>query len=64
MGVKTPTSDNRMGEPRLAAGIVLKPPVRMEELAADVDPDPAEAEALVALMRHMRREGTEPRAEG
>jgi len=35
----------------------------MQELADDVDHDPEEAEALVALIRHMRREGTEHRAD-
>ena len=60
MTTKTPSSGASAGETRLPAGLVLKPPVKMRELADDVDHDPAEAEALVAVIRHMRREGTEP----
>ncbi len=63
MTTKIPSSDVPAGEARLPAGVVLRPPVEMRELAKDVDHDPAEAEALVALIREMRREGTEPGAD-
>ena len=43
----------------LPAGIVLKPPVDFEEMAEDIEHDPEEAEALVELIRKLRREGAE-----
>jgi len=49
-------------ELRLPEGLVLKPPVRMEDLAP-VDHDPAEAEALIAVIRELRQGRREPSAE-
>ena len=54
-------SDVPAQEARLPAGLVLKPPLSIQDLAANVDHDPAEA--LVALIRQMRREGTTPQIE-
>ncbi len=62
MTVRLPNSSVSSGV-RLPSGVVLKPPVRIEELSIDVDQDPDEAEALVALIRQLRRERVEPAAE-
>jgi hypothetical protein len=51
--IKPPTVEIS-SEPTLPAGVVLKPPVRFDDLAAHIDEDPAEAEALVALVRELR----------
>ena len=41
---------------RLPAGVVLKPPVSMEDLRTDTEYDPEGAEELVALIRALRKE--------
>jgi hypothetical protein len=43
---------------RLPAGLVLKPPVTIEDLKRDTENDPDGAEEFVALIRTLRREGT------
>jgi hypothetical protein len=45
---------------RLPAHVVLKPPVTLEDLKADIEYDPAGAEEFVALIRALRREGSRP----
>jgi len=43
---------------RLPAGVVLKPPVSVEDLKTDIEHDPEGAEEFVALIRALRREGS------
>jgi hypothetical protein len=45
---------------RLPAGVVLKPPVSVEDLKIDTEYDPEGAEELVALIRALRKEGPRP----
>lgn len=45
---------------RLPAGVVLKPPVTLEDLKADTEHDPEGAEEFVALIRALRNEGSRP----
>ena len=45
---------------RLPAGVVLKPPVRMEDLKTDTEYDPEGAGEFVALIRALRKEGSRP----
>ena len=46
--------------PRLPAGVVLKPPVSLEDLKSDTECDPKGAEEFVALIRALRNEGSRP----
>jgi hypothetical protein len=43
---------------RLPAGVVLKPPVSIEDLKTDTEYDPKGAEEFVALIRALRSEGS------
>lgn len=45
---------------RLPAGVVLKPPVSLEDLKTDTEYDPDGAEEFVALVRALRKEGSRP----
>ena len=45
---------------RLPAGIVLKPPVRMEDLKTDMENDLQGAEEFVSLIRAHRKESSRP----
>lgn len=45
---------------RLPAGLVLKPPVSLEELKTDTEYDPEGAEEFVALIRALRKESARP----
>ncbi len=45
---------------RLPAGLVLKPPVSIEDLKTDTEYDPQGAEEFVALIRALRKEGSRP----
>ena len=45
---------------RLPAGLVLKPPVSLEDLKTDTEYDPEGAEELVALIRALRKESSRP----
>ncbi|HXM43649.1 MAG TPA: hypothetical protein VN924_20610 [Bryobacteraceae bacterium] len=45
---------------RLPAGLVLKPPVSLEDLKTDTEPDPEGAEEFVALIRALRKESSRP----
>ncbi len=47
---------------RLPAGIVLKPPVSMEDLQTNTESDPEGAEEFVALIRALRKESSRPAA--
>ena len=45
---------------RFPAGLVLKPPVSLEELKTDTEYDPEGAEEFVALIRALRKESSRP----
>jgi len=45
---------------RLPAGVVLKPPVSLEDLKSDTEYDPEGAEELVTLIRALRTESSRP----
>jgi hypothetical protein len=45
---------------RLPAGLVLKPPVIIEDLKTDTEYDPEGAEEFGALIRALRKEGSRP----
>ena len=45
---------------RLPAGVVLKPPVSLDELKTDTEYDPEGAEEFVALIRALRKENSRP----
>jgi hypothetical protein len=45
---------------RLPAGLILKPPVTIEDLKTDTEYDPEGAEEFVALIRALRKEGSRP----
>jgi hypothetical protein len=48
------------GEARIPAGLMLKPPVRLEELTTNTEHDPDGAEEFVALIRALREERSRP----
>lgn len=54
---KSETGSNQI---RLPAGVVLKPPVSLDELKTDTEYDPEGAEEFVALIRALRKEGSRP----
>jgi hypothetical protein len=43
---------------RLPAGVVLKPPVSLDQLKTDTECDPEGAEEFVALIRALRKQGS------
>ena len=45
---------------RLPAGVVLKPPVTLENLKRDTEYDPEGAEEFVALIWALRKESSRP----
>jgi len=45
---------------RLPSGVVLKPPVTVEDLRTDTEYDPEGAEEFVALIRALREKGSRP----
>jgi hypothetical protein len=47
---------------QVSAGLILKPPVSMEELQTDTEYDPEGAEEFVALIWALRRESSRPAA--
>jgi hypothetical protein len=47
-------------EVRLPPGVILGPPVSLEDLKADTEIDPKGAEEFVALIRALRQEGSRP----
>jgi len=47
---------------RLPSGVVLKPPVTLEDLKADTEYDPEGAEEFVALIQALRNERSRPNA--
>jgi len=49
-------------EVRLPSGVILKPPVTVEDLKTDTEYDPEGAEEFVALIQALRNERSRPNA--
>ena len=47
---------------RLPAGVILKPPLTVEDLVADTEHDPEGAGEFVALIQALRNERSRPNA--
>jgi hypothetical protein len=47
---------------RLPAGVILKPPVTVEDLMTDIEHDPEGAEEFVAMIQALRNERSRPNA--
>ncbi len=58
MPVNTDKTEAGGNSVRLPVGVVLKPPVTLEELKSDTECDPDGAEEFVALIRALREEKT------
>ncbi|MGA7239844.1 MAG: hypothetical protein WBY44_29460 [Bryobacteraceae bacterium] len=58
MQQRTDKTETGRDQVRLPAGLVLKPPVTMEDMKTDTDHDPEGAEEFVALIRASRDEGS------
>ncbi len=54
------TEGTEAGGVQLRPGVVLKPPVTLEDLKADTENDPNGAEEFVALIRALRNERSRP----
>jgi hypothetical protein len=60
MSQRAERTEARGNQLRLPAGVVLKPPVSLEELKTDTEYGPEGAEEFVAFIRALRREGSRP----
>jgi hypothetical protein len=60
MAHRTDKAETAGDQVRLPAGVVLKPPVSLDELKTDTECDPEGAEEFVALIRALRKEGSRP----
>jgi hypothetical protein len=60
MANRTDKAETGGDQVRLPAGVVLKPPVSLDELKTDTEHDPEGAEEFVALIRALRKEGSRP----
>jgi hypothetical protein len=60
MPQRTESAKTGGDEIRLPAGVVLKPPVSMEDLKTYTEHDPEGAEEFVAFIRALRGEGSRP----
>lgn len=58
MSHQTDKAERGGDEIRLPAGVVLKPPVSLDELKTDTEYDPEGAEEFVAFIRALRNEGS------
>ena len=56
MAQRTKKAETGRDQVRLPAGVVLKPPVSLDDLKADTEDDPEGAEQFVALTRALRNE--------
>ena len=55
MANRTDRAETGGDQVRLPAGVVLKPPVSLDELKTDTEYDPEGAEEFVGLIRALRR---------
>jgi hypothetical protein len=60
MPQRTEGTETGQDQLRLPAGVVLKPPVSVEDLTTGTEYDPEGAEEFVALIRALRTEGARP----
>jgi hypothetical protein len=60
MRQRTEETETGGDQVRLPVGLVLKPPVTMDDLVTATEYDPEGAEEFVALIRALRREGSRP----
>jgi len=60
MPQRADNAETRADQVRLPAGLVLKPPVSLEDLRTDTEYDPEGAEEFVALIRALRKESSRP----
>ena len=60
MAHRTDKAETSRDQVRLPSGVVLKPPVSLDELKTDTEYDPEGAEEFVALIRALRKEGSRP----
>lgn len=60
MANRTDKAETNVGQVRFPAGVILKPPVSLDELKTDTEYDPEGAEEFVALIRALRKEGSRP----
>ena len=60
MPQRTYNAETGADQVRLPAGLVLKPPVTLEDLRTDTEYDPEGAEEFVALIRALREESSRP----
>ena len=60
MANRTDKAETGGDQVRLPAGVVLKPPVSLDDLKTDTEYDPEGAEEFVALIRALRKEGSRP----
>ena len=60
MPQRTKGADSGEDQVRLPAGVVLKPPVSVEDLKTDTEFDPEGAEEFVALIQALRKNGSRP----
>lgn len=56
MANRTDKAETGGDQVRLPAGVVLKPPVSLDELKTDTEYDPEGADEFVALIRALRRQ--------
>jgi hypothetical protein len=57
---KTQQEHTEDGQLRSPVGVVLRPPVSIENLKTDTENDPEGAEEFVALIRDLRSAGSRP----
>ncbi len=58
MANRTDNAETGGHQVRLPAGVILKPPVSLDEVKTDTEHDPEGAEEFVALIRALRKEGS------
>lgn len=56
MADRNDKNETGRNQARLPAGVVLRPPVSLDDLKADTEYDPQDAEEFVALIRALRNE--------
>jgi len=60
MPQRADNAETEVDQVRLPAGLILKPPVSLEDLKTDTEYDPEGAEEFVALIRALRKESSRP----
>jgi len=60
MPQRADNAETEVDQVRLPAGLILKPPVSLEDLKTDTEYDPEGAEEFVALIRALRKQSARP----